>query len=245
MKLAVITPPTVSKAVSTFRLSYQMVLATYCNDPFYIGYHRNLAAMGAFTILDNGAAEYGESLPFDEVVSFGEAIGVDEIVMPDALQDGPRTVKLTEMYLDLVPQRNRFVVPQGKSWAEWDHCLRYLVTMGCRTIGIPKMYEEFPDGRARALKFIIDYNYHLTHDIHLLGCYKDPQTEIHSALKAYPWIRGIDTGAPIAHAQANKPMDYNEHISLQWGKYARYKQIKSNIMTMLTWCNGGFECILP
>lgn len=243
MRLAVITPPHAMTCVGKLGLSYHMALATYCWDPLYVGYYRNLAMKGAHVIFDNGAAEHGESLPFDDVLSLAEAIGATEVVMPDVLLDGPKTLQNTSSWVNYVPERNRMMVPQGNAMGEWLRCLDALVALGCRSIGIPKLCERFVGGRVAALRHIVSKKLHYTHDIHLLGCYRNPSKEIGDVVELFPWVRGIDTGAPIAHAQEGLTMSYDEHEPLKWDVPAPCKYVKGNIKALLKICNGGQECI--
>ena len=221
MKFALITQSANdgSKLLRGSSLTYHMALAQYIlSDEAYRQIYHDLHYEDHFIMLDNGAAENGHSIGIDNVCEAAEMIGADEIVMPDVLDECKATIAATYNALAYVPVRRRAVCPQGHSWAEWERCALELVSFGCRTICIAKRYEAFPGGRVHALKLLMTHNWHKTHDVHLLGCKSRPLFEISKALKTAPWIRGIDTAAPIAYAQNNAPIENPHWYSFRWNE---------------------------
>jgi hypothetical protein len=156
--------------------------------------------------------------------------------MPDVLDECNATVSATGNAIKFVPERMRAIVPQGKDWADWEYCATTLVRLGCRTICVAKRYEALEGGRAHALGIIRRHKWHLTHDIHLLGCYRNPLREILNAIEVAPWVRGIDTSAPISYAQHGDTLDHPKWHSLEWNKPFRYGTAVVNMDFILEAC---------
>jgi hypothetical protein len=216
MKYALITPPAGFRFVTEYHLGYHFVLSQYCTDYKYLKFYQRMHEYGHFIMLDNGAAELGASIDISLVIKAAEAVGADEIIMPDVLDDFTGTLSRTSQAVDLVPLKQRAMVPQGKDWLEWEACARIMVGMGCATICVAKRYENLPGGRSHGLEIIKAYSWHHTHNIHLLGCYRNPLKEIAAAYTTLPTIRGVDTGAAIAYAQAGALLNTSAHHSLDW-----------------------------
>lgn len=216
MKYAVITPPAGLPLVREFNLGYHFVLSQYCDNFEYRTFYRNAHARGHFIMIDNGAAELGASVKLTQILKAADDIGADEIVLPDVLDDCDETLARTGEALDFIPIKKRAMCPQGSTWTEWLHCAKTMVDWGCATICIAKRYEKLPGGRRAALRLIMDHQWHNIHNIHLLGCYRNPLSEIAAAYDMLPSIRGIDTGAAVAYAQAGKLLTSSKHHSLSW-----------------------------
>jgi len=239
MKFALIVQPSYETPalLSDFRLVYHMALAQYVLvDEAYASLYKGLHEQDHFIMLDNGAAENGHSIGIENVVRAAEMIGADEIVMPDVLDECKATVAATYSSLKYVPIRMRAVVPQGKDWTEWENCALELVSFGCRTICIAKRYEDLPGGRVYALELIQKHLWHKSHDIHLLGCRRRPLIEIIHALEAAPWVRGIDTAAPIAYAQHGALIENPKWFSLQWNAPIHYGTAAHNVAEIVEAC---------
>lgn len=237
MKCAIIAPPgNLLSAVERHGGSYHMALGQHlATDPKYLTQFERFRKRGDFIIVDNGAAENdGSNVPFRDIVEAARVIRADEIVLPDVLKDKDATLKRSTNphTLSMVPPKRRMVVPQGRDWEEWRECLETLTTLARpASIGVPKWLESLPGGRAHAL----DYIYNRTriwmyYNIHLLGIYRKPFSEVQDAVQISPDIRGIDTGAPIAWAQRGVP--FNEdfaHHSLQWKDMEETVSVLRNI----------------
>lgn len=237
MKLALIGAPNTFDVVERFHLGYHLVLAQEClRDKTYLNYYKLLHRDGHFIILDNGAAEMGKSLDFGQVLDVAADLQPDEIVMPDVLGDYGDTLRQTAIGCTAVPENKRLMVPQGEDWIEWGKCLTEMIRLGCATIGIAKRYEALAGGRLRALEKFCRADVHV--NVHLLGCYQDPIEEMQRVMGVYPWVRGIDTAAPFAHAQHRLNMSgLVGHIPYEWGAYFDKQQADINIRYMLTVCS--------
>lgn len=241
MKYAPIVAPNGSETTDFFRLSYHLYLAQYlAKDDEYVERAMNDKRHGHFIILDNGAAEHGVAIvPQDALLAIAQEIGADEIVLPDAQHDKAQTLNLSRAILQYVPEKNRFIVPQGENWTEWEDCLTTMVDWGCATIGLPKLLEEYPGGRKTALKIVIDYGFHKTHHIHMLGFFGNPIVEIRSWSQYHDYIRGVDSAAPFAWAQEGASIETGIHCSYKWGGIFNTGIATKNISTLLDAC-GGF-----
>ena len=240
MKFALIIQPLYGceSLLSTYNLGYHMALAQYVlSDERYAAIYKKLHAQGHFIMLDNGAAENGHSIGIENVVAAAEMIGADEIVMPDVLDECRATMMVTLPSLQYVPMHKRAVVPQGKDWTDWENCAFELVEMHCHTICVAKRYEDLPGGRAHALQLIESHGWHKTHNIHLLGCRRRPLIEISEALRVAPWVRGIDTAAPIGYAQNGALIEASHWFSFQWNVPLQYAVAEHNIEEVLDACN--------
>lgn len=250
MKLATILPPCAPSfrevaLTACILSSYQMFLGQWVvKSGEYQTEVERLHKRGDFIILDNGAAEpVEERVPFKMIVNIALNI-VDEIALPDELRDGKATIDLTVQASHLVPPRKRMIVPQGNDWDEWFYCLQRLNDLLAgeyRTIGIPKHLERLQGGRATALQALALEGFTENHDIHLLGVWNDAQTEISRARGAFPGVRGIDTGYPIAAAQAGMNLNADEwtHKSLLNDVDPNPSYYVGNISVVRKWCTNG------
>ena len=237
MKLAVITPPQSFNVLQEAGLGYHMALGQeLVRSAEYRRMYYSLRLKGHYIIVDNGAAE-SDTLPFKQIVEIANKIGADEIAMPDVLRDMERTVIATRKAIGLVPKTKRMLIPQGKDWAAWNECVKQLMLKGGKSLGIPKLLEQYPGGRARALDYLVTKGIHKEIDVHLLGANENPLNEISVLQNQFSWIRGIDTGAPVAYAQQNIDMQSSTRASLNWHTPASNFLVCSNIKELLGVCN--------
>lgn len=225
MKYAVIAHDQTLNALGLWTRGYQFALGQklITSDgslSTYADFYKRAKMNGCFTIVDNGAAEAeDEPMSFSKLVYAAEYIDADEIVLPDVLRNSEETLRRTcdTTVLRMVPPRRRMIVPQGDSWQEWTACLkdmRLFLGDDFATIGLPKHLERLSGGRGHALSHIVEHGLHLRHHVHLLGVWAGPHEEL-SRLKANRnWVRGIDTGRPIACAQTGS--DIWQSASLKW-----------------------------
>lgn len=243
MKLAVISNPLDQHKADFFRLGMHMALTQeVMRDMNYQAHFNLLARAGHFIMIDNGAAEFGESVIFQDVIDASNSIDADEVALPDRLRDAKRTVELHIEHAYLVPEKNRMAVPQGSSVAEWIKCFEDLIdAIDFRTIGVPKLLDDYSaeGGRLAVLKYLERQGWHKGFHVHLLGCNKSPLKEIRDVVRKYPWVRSIDTAAPFGYAQSNQPVSYGKHLSYNWYKVTENSALASeNILTLLDACRG-------
>jgi hypothetical protein len=245
MKLAVIAPPEYLSEVHYARLSYHMALGQeLIRNVAYCDWYRWRHNHGDFIIVDNGAAEPGdERIPFENVLEAAEYVHADEVILPDVLYDSSATIACTtdSSVLSNIPLRNRMVVPQGTCFEEWIECFEGIAErIQFRSIGVAKHLEKTAKGgRAAIIRWLRNTRWTETVDIHLLGIWADPVTEITRASAAYHGIRGIDSAAAIAYAQHGLSVDATGHYSLTWEAEADRQLIRSNIKALSTLCTMG------
>lgn len=238
MKLAVITPS--PGELCEHRFSYHMVLAQKALlYPAYARWYYEASKRGDFIILDNGAAE-GEQLSIDNLMEAANLVQADEIAMPDVLKDSGATVLLhtDKRIRTLIPAKRRMIIPQGNDADEWLACCELLIeNCPAATIGIPKHTERFVGGRTKLIESI---SHRREFNIHALGCYGDPIGEVWALQVCASDIRGIDTGAPIAHAQHGELLkgQYTEHRSLGWDVYYNKSLAFWNTRDLWEACNA-------
>lgn len=248
MKYASIAPPTVVERSGMWATGYAFALGQeLIRDLRYLSFMQSHHRSGAFIMVDNGAAEY-DTPPFSEIVRVANAVGADEIIMPDVLRDMKQTIDMTSSgsAVDLVEPRRRMIVPQGTNWDEWLYCLREIdrrLHGQFATIGVAKHLETLPNGRSVALNLLGRYGYLRRYNVHMLGIWARPIQEIRDALK---WgegqVRGIDSGAALAYAQNNSTINDAEHFSLDWSKDGPEVDLglySANKATLIRWCSEG------
>jgi hypothetical protein len=219
------------------RLGFHLVLAQYVlTDTAYRLWYKVAHDRGDFILMDNGVAE-GVSMPIEDLVRAAKAIHADEITLPDVVGDMRATIYAVARAAPEVPVHMRAVCPHGRNWGEWEECTKALVRIGCATICIGR-YDNLPGGRIPALEIIAKHQWHWNHHIHLFGCSAPPLEATRKELKAAPWIRSMDTGAPIAYAQQDRSLEGGPHASLQWNAGFNTRYADQNISRLLDVCNG-------
>lgn len=221
MKLAVINPTPYAHSFM-WGLGYHLVLAQkLLVDRDYREWYRDNRDRGLFVIVDNGAAE-SDTPPFTEVLRVADYIGADEVVLPDKVNDMDGTLGLladSRPLWEQLPVHQRFVVPQGRTYDEWFNCFNLIrSSLEFSTIGVSKY---FPRLRAHLVgrlgkELAPRYKWH----VHLLGVVGHPVDELSNLSEECPWVRGIDTGAPVAWAQEDRRIDEDDtrRSSLRWGR---------------------------
>jgi len=212
MRIAPIPPTALLEQCST---DYHLCLAHLLgNDSRQMDFYKRRAYVGEYVILDNGAYEFGCSIPFEHVLDVAKEIKPKEIVLPDVFLKASATIDLALAGFDLLrhdPQweyTDLMAVPQGRNTDEWVACLKVLVAeILPDTIGIPIVYESMM-GRGilihKAVEFLHDHP--TCHpDIHLLGWDRDLY-KLNAYARQFPlWLRGIDSAKPIYFAQRPEP----------------------------------------
>ncbi len=174
------------------------------------------AARGEYVIIDNGASENGYSVPAANLLEAARAVGAQEIVAPDIIEDSKGTIEATEEFMSEVGAQLQstnikvMIVPQGKTGYEWQMCAQtmyqLLKSLGLNkriVIGVPKHLDNKVDGgRARAID-AISGGWGAPYKFHLLGSGEYFCHDVATA-RASKVIRSIDTSVPAALAQVNR-----------------------------------------
>ena len=150
--------------------------------------------------LDNGAYEFGSSMPIDEFLTVIEIVNPAVVIVPDRPQHMEETLRLTTRFFDMVPKSwfSRFkfmIVPQGRTMDQWRHCFLVMLRKFrgmFHLVGIPKYL--YP-ARVNAVRFVWGRSRKFSH---LLGC-PNP-SEIPQILNANAPVESIDTTWPARHS---------------------------------------------
>jgi hypothetical protein len=233
--------------------NYQLVLPQVVKQhPLYAqNYHGLGLKPKNFTILDNGAAELGTPLPWNELIQIGLQVKAKEIVLPDVYMDAEGTKKLLieweEWYGRHLPVPFTYMaVVHGQSWQEWMGMIAwYSDKYWVDTLGIPRhLLETCGDSRIRVkLAALIEELYPGRFKLHMLGTNPEHMDEV-VHLGRMDNIRGIDTSAPFVYAYSGhqldcgKPFKRPEAYFDMRGILFDYALVETNVMILERWARG-------
>lgn len=201
MQVGIISP---NKSLGLSRLGdYYFVLAhRYETDESYRGFFLEIAKNRCrkWILLDNGAFELGTSMAVDRLLDIVKELQPNEVVAPDRLMDGPKSLNMAQEFIPLVPKDvNICVIPHGKNVDEFVHYYKEVANLiRVDTIGLSIVFHK----RYKQLRPHV-YNYLAKQDI------LDKQRDIHlfgldslAELWCYQAgnIRSVDTSLPISCA---------------------------------------------
>jgi len=244
MKYAPIVPP--------FNLDgiryggYHMALAhKLASSPAYFNFYKERMQWGQFVIVDNGVAEVhsgdvDEPMPFPEVVRLANLLGADEVVMPDDINSGTRTLELYAEFAASVEPKRQMVVPHGDTLDEWQECARKLSRTAAATLGVSRGLDRIGSSRVEGLKWLVTLGVVRVMHIHLLGIQAHPRREIDACLAAYPGIRGVDSGVAAAYAQRGWFLKsvVESPVRLRPDEPVDPVLLRHNLNLMGAWCRG-------
>ena len=163
--------------------------------PFYATFAQEVKG---YKILDNSLIELGGAVDMKRVLDAAEAIGADEIILPDVFQKGPETIEAVNAALSELNDRyvNRswpyklMAVAHGRDEKEWYACYQALLdNPDIDVIGIPKVLAKaHPQGRSHFVNELCDLK---RKPHHLLGLWYS-MTEL-KEYNAPQNIRSCDT----------------------------------------------------
>ncbi len=156
-------------------------------------------------ILDNSIIELGNAVDLDIISAAAETCRANVIVLPDVLEDGPATVESIasawdewEATFDAVLGSGKYrfmIVPQGKTFEEFDKCAEELAGMVNNDVmwGVPRNTVKLHGSRHGAIMSChsIDDSW----PIHMLGFSDNLQDDIECARMRE--VTGIDSAVPI------------------------------------------------
>lgn len=201
-----------------FKQSRHLVLSHLLQHKEYREFYEARRNAGDFIILDNSAHENGIGEGAGKLLLQVQTLNPQEVVVPDALEDGPKTVAFARSALiswfgseGRLRERDirLMYVPQGKNFEEWERCLTDLMVLhnaavnqwkvqeGC-TIGISKDYADWDGGLERLLHYVVRYLGRPGYEVHLLGS-GHRYWEARDLGKEFQ-IRSIDTAKPFVWA---------------------------------------------
>ena len=217
MKVAIVASPATLQY--TIPSTYHLCLVHLIRDNE--SYRTFYTLLTRFTsselILDNGAAEFGSAMHFDQLLPIVRDLKPTVWIMPDVVKNMIATLWHYNMGLTYNNIPEQFmVVPQGSNEQEWGDCLEHMIRhVGFRPgtwIGISKFCLEYTT-RVRLLGIVDFYreqNFPIG-PVHLLGL-EDP-LELRAVQGLCPWVHGVDTMKPISYGlEGIKLEDYRPGI---------------------------------
>lgn len=201
-----------------------LILSHLLKDKRYTRFYRDRRDKGDYLILDNGAHENGAGESPEVLIAKADALGVQELVLPDVLFDRRGTIERTKQMLKWIagPGWSAYciagcprlmVVPQGKDRADWAACLASLLRtwdywtrlmpgpISPPVIGISKDYDEFRGGLPYMIGHYIEPVFKdRPCDIHCLGWPNDLWA-IAIIARMFPWVRSTDSAKPFVYAK--------------------------------------------
>lgn len=212
MKVANILPT--SYMSLTIGRDYNMLLTHLTEDPTYVD---NALKLRGYKILDNSAYELGESLNTKTLIKAAKAVKADEVILPDVLKDGKRTLIRTMDSIEEIAAAlsgvKLMAVPQGKDIEEWLECYTELIKLPIHVIGINKFTHDYMlGGRLKFCKSLKECGLVLPNlEYHLLGLPEDI-SEIRNQAKYNEWIRGVDTCVVYLITKTGRKIKYLDSL---------------------------------
>ncbi len=203
MNFAPIAPLSLVKTVAPTS-KYLMALPAMADDPDYVALYKKLRQNDAYVMLDNGLSEDKEPRDAEDLLEVIDRLLPSEVILPDYLRDGPRTVRASKATLDYLRVQGRYygsfmAVPHGMNLAEYMACIYDLLAIReVQCIGLSKYFPQSTGLPRRALLNSIagDGLQHRQIKWHLLGVCESVE-EIRQIALDFPWLRGIDTCYPV------------------------------------------------
>ena len=184
---------------------YLFVLAQCLENPAYKMYVKYSDKM---KILDNGANE-GDAVGARKLVELAEEIGADTVIIPDKQFDISTTLRMFDLFVDIIPPRYTFgymAVPQGKTMDEMLSCYNYMIHHPHAAIDSIGMQFKFlrQNGMAYA-DYVVETDRKATPtaNLHFLGFAGAAQFS-----NKYKAVETMDTSVPLNFAFAKQPMSY-------------------------------------
>lgn len=201
-----------------FKQKRHLVLSHLLQEKEYREHYEERRRHGDYLILDNSAHENGLGEGPGKLLLQALDLGVQELVVPDKLEDSAMTVGLArQALLSWYGSEGRLrgtdirlmYVPQARGPIDWGDCLVDLMVLhhtavqkwGVRrecTIGISKDYASWDGGLGRLLNYASVFTQRDYVEVHLLGSGHDYWSARQLAEKHN--IRSIDTAKPFVWA---------------------------------------------
>jgi hypothetical protein len=205
--------------------------------------------------LDNGAFE-GELVPTEQLIGLAETYNVDEVVIPDTLQDANATLKQLDKFLqdaplDLLDSYQLMIVVQGKTIAEcesfiWQVADEPRLYSRRVTFGLPKHLIVTTNNLlariilASTIREALDDNF----NIHFLGMSPHNLMEITHTRRLH--VRSMDTSLPYVYAAQGRSIGAVGSVVLErkpgyfdLDKGINRDLIEDNVNVVRTWCNAN------
>lgn len=219
---------------------FNLVLAQNLDKQEYLNMWRDCFG---YKVLDNGAFELGESLPFGDVLRKAVTIAAQEVVLPDKFRDAYETIKMAKRGLQtyrklrkhgVIPAGMRFkfmAVPQGNTLQEWLDSYKALGAMArVNVIAINRDSAKFFGTREGLLQYLDERRMIFPDkEYHLLGM-QDTIGEIKVVQNTYPWVRSMDSCFPyLIGRDIHSKVLGKEIVEELFDKNIHRKEFKSTI----------------
>ena len=210
MRAALIPPRGYERTALMSDIHLVLPLPGLIDNPEYIRTYEEARAAGHYIILDNGCAE-GNLVTSHQLLAFAGTIKPHEIVAPDVLDDGPRTLEMTLEFIrddNGATDYNIMAVLQGTTHEERKTYLEEYAKMDAvTTIGIPKIQvrTEGSDARIKTARYI-QRNYSDRFKIHLLGLNRRFPTEMLDLPWSTTTVRSMDSAQPYKITESGRMM---------------------------------------
>lgn len=221
-----------------------MCLAQLASDPEYMKVMTDLGA-DMFTMIDNGANE-GQTVTHEALAEAAERLQVNEVVLPDVLDNGPATIYEAKLYLQKYRRLgfDYMGVVQGTTVEDLEEAVRMYLPIKCvTTLGLPRRLMHTTASARINLANWIDKYYHGRFQIHFLGASTDWVKEPVWS-KYAPHVRSIDTSLPFNYGLAgvmvteevkvDRPANYFTRVHEMNGRTT----VLQNLAIYKEWCNG-------
>jgi hypothetical protein len=243
MKVAIIAPVDMLELAAL--TDYHLVLPHMVTESKI--YERFYTDVEGFKILDNGAAE-PEGLSGDPsyLHDIGLHTGCHELVVPDALGDCERTIRLARSFERSVRRRDfSYVgVAQGGTLAELVKCVNYFSHCDwIDTLALPRIINKIhKTQRFNPIEPLMkEYAPNFPGGVHCLGASSWIREVV--AIDELGLVRGIDTSLPIVMGLANRNIRFDGYEARRGGYFSekvernqpRWRQICDNVGTYLDW----------
>ena len=233
MKICHIVPTNYIEACNQDSFMHLLISQEVLKNKKYQEVYLERSLKGDFIIMDNGAFEYGDAAPLDDVIEAVELVHANEMVLPDCYFDGESTIKrvvnaLNELEKKSFRPESLMAVPQGKTEKEYMKCFAELFsideidTIGFSYGAIGKAFEHFHLPQCFLRPTVISYldqNLFLDFDLrssnkkfHCLGI-GGHLVEI-NYLKRFGFIRSVDSSK--AFVCAFRGIDIKETLPAQF-----------------------------
>jgi hypothetical protein len=223
-----------------------LLLAHLMEDKRYVAHYIQQRREGKYLILDNSAHEFKEGCNPEELAAYARVLGVQEVVVPDVLDNGERTVERAIEALEtwyegssnLMGNLNPTLmyVPQGVTRQEYFNCAHELIDLhlynaskhhlrSSFVLGISKDYEDFEDGLDDILSTVGNIRNSLWSGreirmhVHILGWHRKLWV-LRDLARLYPWVRSTDSCKPFQYALKGIRLDPNSVPPKYPGRHA-------------------------
>jgi hypothetical protein len=190
--------------------------------------YAELSFAGDYIILDNGAAELGNPLPWDKIMEVSSFINPQELVLPDVYKDPEGTKKAVQAWEDYdhrgdIGRLRDYKYMAVVAGATYQNCMKlvswYANKPYINTLGIPRHFVNTIGMRARIqLAGMIHDLYGDRFELHMLGTNPTWMEEL-KEFKGMHIVRGVDTSAPFNYAFHGSYVNSGRHFSRPTGYF--------------------------